>query len=145
MSRIRSKDTKPELMVRRLIHSMGYRFRLHRRNLPGRPDIVFPGRQKVVFVHGCFWHRHPNCARAQIPDANRDYWEPKLARNVQRDREALEQLANLGWRSFVVWECEVQPLDALAKQISWETEVWLADDPDHMIHFDGKKFLGPYK
>ena len=89
MSRIRAKDTKPEMAVRRLVHGMGYRYRLHRRDLPGTPDLVFSPRRKVVFVHGCFWHQHddPNCRKATLPGSNKEYWHPKLKRNAERDKE----------------------------------------------------------
>lgn len=109
MQQIKSKGMKPELIVRRLVHSMGYRFRLHRTDLPGKPDLVFPGRRKIIFVHGCFWHQHPdpNCRRAHAPRSNQDYWGPKLARNVARDAEAERLLREAGWGVAVVWECEL--------------------------------------
>lgn len=108
MRRIRKTDTKPELVVRRLAHRMGYRFRLHRRNLPGTPDLVFPCRKKVIFVNGCFWHQH-NCALGRKqPSSNQDYWLPKLARNVARDAAAREQLELMGWSVLVIWECEIR-------------------------------------
>src|SRR5271157_2790814 len=105
MRAVKSCDTTPELIVRRLAHSMGYRFRLHRKELPGNPDIVFPRLNKIIFVHGCFWHGH-NCARgARVPKANRDYWLKKIAGNKVRDRNNLKKLAVKGWTSLVVWEC----------------------------------------
>lgn len=108
MRAVKSRDTTPELIVRRLAHSMGYRFRLHRRDLPGNPDIVFPRLNKVVFVHGCFWHGH-NCTRgARIPKANRNYWLKKVAGNKQRDRKNLKKLSADGWTSLVVWECHLR-------------------------------------
>lgn len=107
MRRIASKGTKPELAVRRLVHGMGFRYRLHRHDLPGRPDLVFPGRRKVIFVHGCFWHQHPGCKRAHRPQSNLDYWVPKLQRNQERDAAHRVRLGALGWDVFVVWECEV--------------------------------------
>ena len=107
MRRIGSKGTKPELAVRRLVHGMGFRYRLHRHDLPGRPDLVFPGRRKVIFVHGCFWHQHPGCTRAHRPRSNVDYWDPKLRRNQERDARHRQSLAGLGWDVLVVWECEV--------------------------------------
>ncbi len=109
MRQIRSKDTKPELAVRRLVHRLGYRFRLHRRDLPGSPDLVFPGRRKVIFVHGCFWHQHPNpgCRDARAPRSNGDYWKPKLARTAVRDAEAEQELRTLGWDVLTIWECEL--------------------------------------
>ena len=117
MSRIRSKDMKPEMAVRRLTHAMGYRYRLHRRDLPGKPDLVFPSRRKVVFVHGCFWHRHPGCRRATLPKSNRDFWLAKFQRNAERDAEQQRQLAEQGWAVLIVWECEVQDHDATARRV----------------------------
>lgn len=108
MRRIRSKDTKPELAVRRVAHAMGFRYRLHRTDLPGKPDLVFPGRRKVVFVHGCFWHQHPDaaCTDARLPKSRQEYWLPKLARNSARDRENVSALERLGWHVLTIWECE---------------------------------------
>jgi DNA mismatch endonuclease (patch repair protein) len=108
MSQIRSKDTKPELEVRRWLHKQGYRFRLHRKTLPGTPDIVLPRHKVVIFVHGCFWHRHKNCARATVPQTNQAYWNAKFLRNVIKDKEALFALNSLGWKVLVIWECEVK-------------------------------------
>ena len=104
----KAKDTKPEVTVRRMLHALGYRFQLHRRDLPGTPDIVFPGRQKAVQVQGCFWHQHEGCRHAVIPATRRGYWAPKLARNVQRDRQNAAKLRALGWRLAVVWECRLK-------------------------------------
>ena len=108
MRLIRAKDTKPEIIVRRLLHSMGYRYRIHVAALPGRPDIVFPGRRKVIFVHGCFWHLHDNCGRA--PKSRLEYWMPKLEGNRARDHANVARLAALGWDVLVVWECAVKDL-----------------------------------
>lgn len=110
MSGIRSQGTKPEITVRRLLHALGYRYRLHRKDLPGRPDLVFPRRRKVLFVHGCFWHQHGDdaCRIARVPKSNVEYWVPKLERNVARDRENCARLRELGWKVHVVWECEVK-------------------------------------
>lgn len=108
MGRIRAKDTKPEMVVRRLVHGLGYRFRLHSRKLPGRPDLVFPGRKKVLFVHGCFWHAHEGCRRAFSPKARSEYWRAKLQANRERDARVCEELAHLGWSWLVVWECEIK-------------------------------------
>lgn len=117
MRAVKSRDTTPELAVRRLVHGMGYRYRLYRDNLPGKPDLVFAGRKKVVFVHGCFWHRH-NCARgARTPKSNQDYWIPKLDRNRRRDRQVRSQLRRLGWKSLVVWECQTKNPKKLANRI----------------------------
>lgn len=109
MRRIRSKDTKPEITVRRLIHRMGFRFRLHRGDLPGKPDLVFPGRNKVIFVHGCFWHQHrdADCNIARKPKSRLEYWMPKLDRNVARDKSHRAALEESGWSVMTVWECEV--------------------------------------
>ena len=104
MARIRSKDTTPELVLRRMLHRRGYRYLLHDRRLPGAPDLVFPSRRAVIFVHGCFWHGH-ECKIARIPKSNLDYWNNKLARNRQRDETHRRNLRRLGWRVLVVWEC----------------------------------------
>lgn len=108
MRRIRKTDTKPELVVRRLAHRMGFRYRLHRRDLPGTPDLVFPRLRKIIFVHGCFWHQHDCPLGHKQPSANPDYWLPKLARNVERDHSACTRLQNEGWRVLVIWECETR-------------------------------------
>lgn len=117
MRAIRSKNTVPELAVRRLLHAAGYRFRLHRRDLPGTPDIVLPRHRSVIFVHGCFWHQHPDptCRNAQLPRSNTGYWLPKLERNAERDRDATESLQSMGWRVLTVWECETKELTALER------------------------------
>lgn len=107
MSRIRSTDTQPELVVRRLLHRIGYRYRLHVAALPGRPDLVFHARKKVIFVHGCFWHRHSGCPDATLPKSRTHFWSKKLRRNVKRDEEQRSTLVALGWNVFVVWECEL--------------------------------------
>ena len=117
MRAVKGKNTKPEMIVRRLAHAMGYRFRLHRKDLPGKPDLVFPGRKAVIFVHGCFWHGH-DCARgSRQPKQNADYWRTKIGRNVERDADTLEALAAQGWRTLVLWECEMKDRDALAERI----------------------------
>lgn len=108
MSLIRSTGTRPEVAVRMAVHAMGLRFRLHRRDLPGKPDLVFPKRRLVVFVHGCFWHQHRGCSLASRPKTNADYWGPKLARNIERDESALGALKDLGWSAHVIWECETR-------------------------------------
>lgn len=108
MRRVKGRDTTPERTVRRLLTGLGARYRLHRKDLPGNPDIVLPGRRLAVFVHGCFWHGH-DCARgARVPKANRDYWTAKVARNVARDQRARDALAAAGWRVETVWECELK-------------------------------------
>jgi len=117
MSQVRQKDTKPEMVVRRLIHSMGFRYRLHGKELPGRPDLVFSKSKRVIFVHGCYWHRH-DCKKASMPSSNVEYWKKKFAENVARDNKVLSELASLGWASMVVWECETRDADALALSLS---------------------------
>ena len=117
MRRIRSKDTSPELALRRLIHGLGYRFRLHREDLPGRPDIVFPGRRKVIFLHGCFWHQHSECSEGRIPHSRLDYWEPKLRKNQIRDCHNRALLAEQGWEVLVVWECDLKSSASLIKRL----------------------------
>ena len=106
MSRIRGKDTKPELVVRRLAFRLGYRFRLHRRDLPGCPDLVFPSRSKIILVHGCFWHRHGCNGGTRVPRTNRKFWKDKFAYNIGRDRRNIRQLRTLGWSVMVIWECQ---------------------------------------
>lgn len=118
MRRIRKVDTGPELIVRRLAHKLGYRFRLHRRDLPGTPDIVFPRLRKVILVHGCFWHQHPGCRLARQPKSRHDYWIPKLRRNQERDMQAAKALRNLGWDCLVIWECETATESALGQRIA---------------------------
>jgi DNA mismatch endonuclease Vsr len=107
MARIRGTDTKPELIVRRLLHKVGYRYRLHARDLPGQPDIVFLARHAAIFVHGCFWHRH-DCGRAYLPKSRRNFWRKKFARNIERDRENQRKLKSAGWKIHIVWECELK-------------------------------------
>lgn len=113
MRAIRGRDTRPELIVRRLLHSLGYRFRLHRKDLPGRPDIVLSGRRAVIDVRGCFWHQHgdANCRNAVMPRARRDWWRAKLAQNVERDRANVAALEAAGWRVLVLWECQIKEHD----------------------------------
>ena len=108
MSRIRSKNTKPEMHVRSALHRAGYRFRLHVKDLPGKPDIVLPKYKTVIFVHGCFWHRHKGCSRATMPSSNQEYWKQKFKQNVERDKREQAELKKLGWNVIVVWECEVE-------------------------------------
>ncbi|MDO8912196.1 MAG: DNA mismatch endonuclease Vsr [Phenylobacterium sp.] len=118
MAGIRGKDTAPELKVRRAAHALGYRFRLHRRGLPGSPDLVFPARKKVIFVHGCYWHRHDGCRYATVPKSNPAFWAEKFEKNVARDRRVLEELADLGWDAMVVWECETRDATVLNERIA---------------------------
>ena len=117
MSAIKSKNTKPEITVRKLLHSMGYRFRLHKKDLPGSPDIVLPKYKTVIFVHGCFWHRHQNCKYASNPKTRREFWEKKFKENIERDKKTQEKLKNLGWKTNIVWECEIKKQDKLIKKI----------------------------
>ena len=116
MSRIRGKDTKPELFVRRVAYSLGYRYRLHGRDLPGTPDLVFRGRRKAIFVHGCFWHGH-GCRRSHEPRTRSEYWSAKLSRNRARDKRQLDSLRKLGWSAIVIWECETADRDLVAARI----------------------------
>ena len=118
MSRVRGKDTEPERFVRRLLHQLGYRFRLHRRDLPGRPDIVLPLHRAVILVHGCFWHQHPGCSKATVPKTNSESWETKLNRNVGRDKENIAALRKAGWKVATVWECELTDSKALLSRLS---------------------------
>lgn len=108
MARVKSCDTKPEMIVRRMVFSMGYRYRLHMVSLTGKPDLVFASRKKIIFVHGCFWHRHTGCRLATTPSTNTSYWLPKFARTVERDSQSLSKLGALGWTCLVVWECETK-------------------------------------
>lgn len=120
MSRIRSANTRPELAVRSLLHHMGYRFRLHRKDLPGSPDIVLPSRRTAILVHGCYWHRHKGCKFAYRPKSNRAFWESKFEENINRDKRKCRQLQELGWYVIVVWECETRNLDVLAARLATE-------------------------
>ena len=117
MSRVRGKDTGPEKMVRGALHRMGYRFRLHRRDLPGNPDIVLPKHRKVIFVHGCFWHGHENCSRSSRPASNTEFWETKISRNIQRDRNNLAELNERGWKTLVIWGCETKKTEKLCAKL----------------------------
>ena len=117
MSRVKNANTGPELAVRKILHGLGFRFRLHAKKLPGKPDIVLPKWRTVVFVHGCFWHRHPRCSRASTPACNVEFWERKFAANVRRDAEAQRQLRLLGWRILVIWQCELSRPTTLASRL----------------------------
>ncbi|XKH01610.1 DNA mismatch endonuclease Vsr [Marinobacter nauticus] len=117
MSRVRSRDTKPEMVVRRLVHGMGFRYRLHVDSLPGKPDMVFRFRRAVIFVHGCFWHRHPGCKLARLPKSRREFWRRKLEENRERDQRNEAKLRELGWRVMVVWECELGDLEGTAEKL----------------------------
>lgn len=117
MARVRSKDTGPELKVRRVAHRMGLRFRLHRRDLPGTPDLVFPKHRLAVFVHGCFWHRHKGCSRTSMPATRVEFWQEKFDATVARDKDALAGLDMLGWKTLVLWECELASAEEIAKAL----------------------------
>ena len=120
MARIKSKNSKPEMIVRRLAHKLGYRYRLHDKNLPGKPDLVFAKHRAVIFVHGCFWHQHPepSCRDAVLPKSRLDYWLPKLERNQKRDAENIAELEEQGWRVMVIWECSTKNFDDLAMRLT---------------------------
>jgi DNA mismatch endonuclease (patch repair protein) len=119
MRRIRAKDTKPEMVVRSLVHALGFRYRLHNKLLPGKPDLVFASRHKVIFVHGCFWHGHDSlaCPDRRTPKSNQGYWNPKLARNKERDAEHVNALRKLGWSALTLWECELKDLGAIESAV----------------------------
>lgn len=119
MARIKSKDTKPEMVVRKLTHSLGYRYRLHRKDLPGKPDLVFPRYKAAIFVHGCFWHQHPDptCKDGVMPKSRIDYWAPKLGKNQLRDIQNISTLEKFGWKSLIIWECEVKDITTLKNRI----------------------------
>ena len=117
MSRIHSGNTKPEIIVRSLLHRMGYRFRLHSKDLPGKPDIVLPKYRTVIFVHGCFWHRHTGCRYAYTPKSRISFWEEKLSRNIERDHEAKDKLEIRNWKVLTVWECETRNVQSLIAKL----------------------------
>lgn len=117
MSRIKAQNTKPEMIVRRLLHAAGYRYRLHVRDLAGKPDLVFPIRRKVIFINGCFWHRHRDCAMARVPKSRIAFWTKKLEGNASRDRKNIQDLQDLGWKVLTVWECEIREISTLMPRI----------------------------
>ncbi len=117
MSAIRSKNTKPEAVVRSLLFALGYRYRLHRKDLPGKPDIVLKKHNTIIFVHGCFWHHHKNCRRANWPKSNQEYWLPKIQRNIERDKIHIRKLKKEGWEVLVIWECQIKNMDKLSLKI----------------------------
>jgi len=129
MARVRGKNTRPELIVRKLVFAAGYRYRLHVRNLPGSPDLVFPARKKVIFVHGCFWHRHDNCKLARLPKSRIEFWTEKLNGNKVRDYRTFEALAQAGWKIHVVWECELADRQMLEEKL----RTFLDASPAHLI------------
>lgn len=119
MARIRGRHSKPEMLVRRMIHALGFRYRLHDKRLPGSPDLVFRSRRKVIFIHGCFWHRHPapSCKLARMPKSRLDFWQPKLRANRERDLKKQQELEALGWKFLVVWECELSDLEQAESKV----------------------------
>lgn len=128
MGRVRGQNTGPEMLVRRLTHAMGYRYRIHRKDLPGRPDLVFPRRRKVIFVHGCFWHRHDDscCKLARLPKSRLEFWVPKLEANAARDKRNEVNLRTMGWNILIIWECEIRDHASLRSKI----ESFLRDEVD---------------
>lgn len=133
MSRIGGKNTKPELIVRSLLHNMGYRFRLHRKDLPGKPDITLPKYKKVIFIHGCFWHSHQDCSRSTRPSTNEKFWQEKLDKNIERDKLNIKNIEMLGWSSLVVWTCEVRDVDRLKIKLISFLESRQQVNPTHEI------------
>ena len=117
MSRIHSGDTKPELIVRSLLYQLGYRFRLHRKDLPGKPDIVLSKYKTIIFVHGCFWHRHEGCKYAYMPKSREDFWKKKFKSNIERDKLVKQQLFEMGWKVHIIWECELSDLESVVKKL----------------------------
>ena len=118
MSRISGKNTKPEIIVRSLLHRMGYRFRLHDKNMPGKPDIILPKHKKVIFVHGCFWHGHRDCPRSKRPSTNVEFWNKKIDGNIERDNKNIKSLENLGWKTLILWTCEIKNQDILKHKLN---------------------------
>tara|TARA_R110002072_G_scaffold302300_2_gene484640 strand:+ start:104 stop:508 length:405 start_codon:yes stop_codon:yes gene_type:complete len=116
MQSVKTQDTGPEMIVRRMLHSHGYRYRLHRKDLPGRPDIVFKGRRKAIFVNGCFWHGH-GCSKGKLPKSKLNYWQPKIEQNMARDARKISELEANGWQVLVVWQCEIADSQALWRQL----------------------------
>jgi len=117
MSRVKGRDTRPEKIVRSLLHRLGYRFRLHNNKLPGKPDITLAKYKTVIFVHGCFWHRHSGCPRASIPKTRQEFWTNKFEKNINRDKQVQTNLKELGWKIIVIWECELKDIPRLEKRI----------------------------
>ena len=117
MSRIKSKNTKPEILIRKLLHNIGYRYRIHIKNITGKPDLTFTRRKKVIFVHGCFWHRHKNCKFSTCPKTNIEFWNEKFEKNIKRDRKVQLELNKQGWKHLVIWECELKHLEKIKTKI----------------------------
>jgi DNA mismatch endonuclease (patch repair protein) len=118
MSRISGRDTKPEIIIRKLIHRLGFRFRLHVRTLPGNPDIVLPKHRKIIFVHGCFWHGHENCKRSKRPSTNTGFWDKKISGNIERDKVVIASLNELGWHTLTIWQCEIKDQEKIYELLS---------------------------
>lgn len=117
MSRIRGKNTSPEMTVRSLVHRLGYRYRLHYKKLLGKPDLAFPGRKKVIFIHGCFWHSHENCPKGKLPKSNLGYWQPKIEKNKNRDLEITNSINLQGWKVLIIWQCELKRIEQVQDKI----------------------------
>lgn len=117
MSRVKRRDTQPEVLARSLVHRMGFRFRIHRRELPGNPDIVLPRHKKLIFIHGCFWHGHTGCSRSKRPTTNKNFWNNKLNSNIKRDRKNYKELQRIGWKVLVVWGCETKSSELLLRKL----------------------------
>jgi len=117
MSRVQSLNTKPEMIVRKLVYSLGYRYRIHPKDVPGKPDLVFKGRKKVIFVHGCFWHRHEGCLNTRTPKSRVGFWEEKFRKNQERDRAHYKKLSQAGWKYLIIWECQVKNTENLEQQV----------------------------
>ena len=132
MAKVRGKDTGPEIAVRRAAHGLGLRFRLHRSDLPGRPDLVFPKHRLAVFVHGCFWHRHPGCARSTVPSTRVDFWDAKFRATVERDARQQQLLALAGWQVVILWECEIKDAEALKNTLIASTMAGIAARPHQL-------------
>jgi DNA mismatch endonuclease (patch repair protein) len=118
MAAVHSKDTKPEMAIRKIVHAMGYRYRLHSANLPGKPDLVFSSRGKVIFVHGCFWHRHSRCRYATMPKTRTEFWQDKFSANMARDRRNRRELKRMGWKVLIVWQCELKKFEKLTERLN---------------------------
>ena len=118
MKRVKQRDTAPELIVRKILFAAGYRYRVHRRDLPGSPDIVFPGRRKVIFVNGCFWHGHQNCSRASLPKTRFQYWKDRILKNRERDARSIAALEKLGWAVDTIWECQTRDMASLEERLA---------------------------
>jgi len=132
MARVKGKNTGPELLVRKMVFAAGYRYRIHVKDLPGSPDLIFPGKRKVIFVHGCFWHRHDGCKLARMPKSRIDFWSAKLNGNKLRDMRTFDALRRSGWQVMVVWECELRDLEGVAKTIQIFLDTPLSSSPNAM-------------